>query len=370
MEYRNHAGNKVSALGFGCMRFPVTADGAVDEAEARRMLDRALAAGVTYFDTAYPYHDGESERVVGRWLAGKQRSSINLATKLPIWLVKGPQDPPRLFAEQLEKLQTDYIDYYLLHALDAERWETVLSSGALELLTRLKAEGRIRHIGFSFHDEYPVFERIATGFDWDFCQLQLNYMDINEQAGRRGLALAAKRGMSVVVMEPVKGGYLANPPREVRERFAALRPQWSPSSWALRGVAGLPGVSVVLSGMSAMAQVEDNLSTFNSLQPLNSEENAAVEAAAALYRARTAVPCTGCRYCMPCPAGVEIPDNFRLRNEAAIFDAPEKARDRYAHMESGRADLCVKCRRCVALCPQHIDIPTHLAEAHAYFTAT
>ena len=245
MEYRNHAGNQVSALGFGCMRLPTNPDGSINEPEAHRMFDRAWEGGVTYYDTAYPYHNGESERVVGRWLANKPREKLLLATKLPVFLIEKPEDTMRLFNEQLEKLGVSYFDYYLLHALSAERWEKVLKNGVLETVQKLKAEGKIRKLGFSFHDEYPVFERIATACDWDFCQLQLNYMDVHDEAGLRGCELAASRGMSVVVMEPVKGGSLANPPKEIMDRFTALQPTWSAPSWALRWVSELPGVAVL-----------------------------------------------------------------------------------------------------------------------------
>ncbi len=370
MEYRKHAGVKVSALGFGCMRFPTREDGRIDEAEAFRMLDRAWARGVTYYDTAYPYHDGESELVVGRWLATKPREEVVLATKLPVHLVKQPSDVERIFNEQLEKLGTDYVDFYLLHAMGAERWEIAKQNDILATVSRLKAEGKIRKLGFSFHDEYPVFEEMVNAFDWDFCQLQLNYMDVDEQAGLRGCRLAVAHGMTVSVMEPVKGGSLASPPAEIMDRYRALQPGWSAASWALRWVSELPGVAVVLSGMTTMAQVEDNLDTFDTLRPLTDSERAAVAQAAELYRARTVVPCTGCRYCMPCPVGVDIPGIFKIRNEGAVFDAPASAKAAYGRMQpENRQTACVRCGRCATLCPQHISIPEKLAEAHAYLTA-
>ena len=370
MEYRNHAGVKVSALGFGCMRFPTNPDGTIDEPLTRKMLDRAWERGVTYYDTAYPYHNGESERVVGRWLAGKPRDKVLLATKLPVFLIEKPEDTMRLFNEQLEKLGVEYFDFYLLHALSAERWDNVLKNNVLETVQKLKAEVKIRHLGFSFHDEFSAFERIVTACDWDFCQLQLNYMDVHDEAGLRGCELAVSRGMTVSVMEPVKGGNLANPPREIMDRFTALHPDWSAASWALRWVSELPGVGVVLSGMSSMEQVEDNLDTFDSLRPLNEEEKAAIAAASELYRTRTVVPCTGCRYCMPCPMGVDIPGIFRIRNNAAIYDAEASAKAAYGRMaEKSRQTSCVRCKKCVSQCPQHIEIPDRLAEAHAYLTA-
>lgn len=370
MLYRNHGGEEVSALGFGCMRLPTLPDGAIDEKTAFEMLDLAFARGVTYYDTAYPYHNGESERVVGRWLAGKPREKVKLATKLPVWLIEKPEDTLRFFNEQLEKLQVEYFDYYLLHALSAERWALVEKNRILDTVLQLQAQGKIRHLGFSFHDDFSAFEKIVTAHSWDFCQLQLNYMDVHDEAGLRGCELAASRGMTVSVMEPVKGGSLAAPPARIMDRFTALQPGWSAASWALRWVNELPAVGVVLSGMSSPAQVADNLDTFDSLRPLTGEEKEAVAQASEFYRTRTATPCTGCRYCMPCPMGVDIPGIFKIHNNGAIFDAPGAARAAYQRMDAGkRQTSCVGCYKCASQCPQMIDIPARLKAAHAYLTA-
>ena len=257
-------GIETSLLGFGCMRFPKTADGKIDEAETEKLLDKAIAEGVNYIDTAYPYHEGNSEIVVGKILKKYDRKSFYLATKLPVWLVKTVEDVDRYFNEQLEKLQTEYIDFYLLHAMDKKRWDAMLSLGCVERLVQLKEEGRIKYLGFSFHDSYEVFEEMLNYRDWDFAQIQLNYMDENEQAGLRGYELAAKKGVPLIVMEPVKGGMLAAFSEDITEKFKRVDSDASVASFALRWVGSLPNVNVVLSGMSTKAQVEDNLKTFGS----------------------------------------------------------------------------------------------------------
>ncbi len=370
MEYRNIGDARVSALGFGCMRFPLNAEGGIDRERTIKMLDEAWDAGVRYYDTAYPYHGGESELVVGEWLRTKPRGEALLATKLPLWIAKTEEEFRNLFAEQQKKLGTDYFDFYLMHAVNAERFETLKKMNAFAVLDELKAAGKIRRAGFSFHDDYPVFEQVLAAYDWDFCQLQINYMDAETQAGLRGVALAKSKGVPVVVMEPVKGGSLADPPEEVRAAFDRLHPDWSPASWALRWVAGLDNIAVVLSGMSDEAQVADNLATFSSLAPLTDEEKAAVDEAARLYRARTRVPCTACRYCMPCPAGVDIPGTFRVWNHGGIYNDEAGARRQYQNdiPAESHADHCVACGKCMKVCPQHISIPDELKRAHAYLT--
>lgn len=368
MEYRSIGNVRASALGFGCMRLPLNEAGGIDRARTFRMLDAAWDAGVRYYDTAYPYHGGESELVLGEWLRTKPRDEVLLATKLPLWKARTAEDFRAVFAEQQQKLGTEYFDFYLMHAVNAERFDQLKQMGAFAILDELKAAGKIRHAGFSFHDEYPVFEQALSAYRWDFCQLQINYMDTEIQAGLRGVALAKSRGVPVVVMEPVKGGSLANPPAEVREVFDRLHPEWSGAAWALRWAAGVDNIAVVLSGMSDEQQVADNLATFSSLAPLNEAEQAAVDEAARLYRARTRVPCTGCRYCMPCPAGVDIPGVFRVWNQGGIYGNDEAARGRYTFelAEDARADRCVACGKCAQVCPQHIDVPAEMKRAAAW----
>lgn len=373
MTYREleDMGISTSLLGFGCMRFPVTAEGKIDEPEAERMLDRAIAAGVTYIDTAYPYHDGASEPFVGRVLKKYDRASFYLATKLPTWLVKTEEDAERLLNEQLTRLQTDYIDFYLLHALGKERWDAMKAAGIPEWAERKQAEGKIRHFGFSFHDSYEVFEDILNYREWDFCQIQLNYMDTEDGPGLRGYELAETKGVPLVIMEPIKGGSLASLPADINRHFRQADASRSTASWALRWVGSKPNVKVILSGMSAMTQVEDNLKTFEDFQPLTQEEAKLVEDVAAKIHARVKNGCTGCRYCMPCPAGVDIPRNFAVWNRHAMYGNDQGAKTEYFERldVTARADRCVKCGKCETVCPQHLPIREQLEQVTADMTA-
>ncbi len=356
-----------SVLGFGCMRFPVTADGKIDEAEAEKMLDYAMAHGVTYYDTAVPYHGGASEPFVGRVLGKYPRESYQLATKLPSWYVNSKEDVRRLCEEQLEKMQKTYFDFYLLHAVNKGHWEKFMKLGVIEECEALQKEGKIKHFGFSFHDSYEVFEEIMHYRKWDFCQLQINYMDKDLQAGLKGLELCEQLGVPVVVMEPVKGGQLACLPEDVRKPFAALAPGKTDSSFAMRWVAMQKNIKVILSGMSDMEQVKDNIRTFSELSPMSSEEMAAVELVRKNILARVKNGCTGCRYCMPCPAGVDIPGNFSIWNNFGMYEN-ENLTKRTISMnlkDETRAEKCISCGRCEKVCPQHIDIRTDLKRLSA-----
>ena len=357
-----------SLLGFGCMRLPEDAPGHVDREKAFAMLDAARAAGVTYYDTAHPYHGGDSERVLGEWLKTQNRDALLVADKLSAWMTDGTRAGAKAMLDsQLETVGVDHFDFYLLHALSAERFAALEAIDIFSLLDEWKAAGKIRQAGFSFHDNYEVFERILNAYPWDFCQLQLNYMDTDVQAGLKGYELAKAKGVRVMVMEPVKGGALANPPADVRAVFDALHPEWSGASWALRWVAGLDNVAVVLSGMSTLEQVADNVSTFAGLEPLTGAEQAAVDKAAAVYHARTRVPCTGCAYCMPCPAGVDIPAVFRVFNHGGVFGDDAGARAQYGRMDAKTvAGACVACGKCKQACPQHIDVPAEMRRIAAW----
>lgn len=360
MELRklDKSGIETSLLGFGCMRFPTTAEGKIDFAEAEKMLDKAYAAGVNYFDTAYPYHNGESELVVGEVMKKYDRSSFYLATKLPMWKVHSVADAEATFNEQLQKLQTDYVDFYLLHALNKEKWEEAKENGVVEYCAKLKEEGKIKNYGFSFHDDYEVFEEIIKAYPWDFCQIQYNYMDINYQAGDKGYALAESMNIPMVIMEPIKGGQLANIPSELTTKLKELQPEKSTASWALRWVASHPNVLTVLSGMSTYEQVEDNVNTFTNFEALSEEENKAIDELRVNIEKRIQVLCTGCEYCLPCPFDVNIPWNFRLLNNASMFDLKDKYKERYYAADiKKRASQCQKCQACVTKCPQHLDIP-------------
>ena len=325
MEHRNWNKNNIrtSLLGYGCMRFPTKADGTIDEERAEALLNTAKAAGVNYFDTAYPYHNGQSEPFVGRVIAKWDRSSFYLATKMPLWSCKSLNDAKRIFEEQLQRLGVDYIDFYLLHSLHKARYEKAKAMGLVDWLWQQKAAGRIRNFGFSCHDNSAGFEYILRDQPWDFCQLQYNYLDRDDRAeeisGDRGYQLTEECGVPLIIMEPIKGGTLASLPADAAAPLHALRPDATDASWALRWVGSHKNVHVILSGMSSEDQLTDNLATFDHFEPLSPAENAAVESVANELHRRIKIGCTGCRYCMPCPMGVDIPDNFSIWNKLGMF---------------------------------------------------
>lgn len=358
MRTMEKLGIETSLLGFGCMRFPVNREGKIDRPRAQEMLDKAIAAGVNYIDTAYPYHNGESEPFVGEALKKHPRESLYIATKLPVWMVNSLEDVERIFQEQLDHLQSDYVDFYLLHAMGRERFESMRDMGVIEKLVEYKNQGKIKYLGFSFHDSYDVFEEMIDYMDWDFCQIQLNYMDTEEQAGLKGYQLATDKGIPVVVMEPVKGGSLAYFAEDIMERFHALDPEASAASFALRYVGSLPGVKVILSGMSNMKQVEDNLKTFTDFKELSHKEQQEIEDIVALLRSRVQNGCTGCRYCMPCPAGVDIPGCFQAWNTYHMYQNYDVVRWKWEQDlgEQKQAKNCIKCGKCEGACPQKLSI--------------
>ncbi len=361
MEKREIGGIDVSLLGFGCMRFPTLESGLIDMERTAKLIDIAIKSGVTYFDTAYNYHGGESEKAVGQILANYPRDSYTLATKLPVWKIEKREDALTLFNEQLEHLKTDHIDFYLLHALSYERFEnTVLKFDLIPIFEQLQREGKIVKFGFSFHDSYEAFEKILCYRKWDFCQLQLNYMDMDEQAGARGLALAKERGADVVVMEPCKGGSLVTFPKTIAARLTDLEPEKSLAYWAMRFAGSLDGVKVVLSGMSNEAQLDDNLNTFNNFKPLGQLETEQINEVAQALKKRIGVGCTGCKYCMPCPHGVNIPQSFELLNEYVMFENLDGTRLNYGFMDEEKAENCKDCGACEKMCPQKIEIRKEL----------
>ncbi len=360
-----------SALGFGAMRLPrIDGDpGKIDEQEAIRMMRYAIDAGVNYVDTAYSYHQGTSETFVAKVLRDGYRERVKLATKLPCWLVKEEGDFDRYLNEQLERLETPKIDLYLLHSLGEERWSAMRDLNILDWAERAMADGRIGHLGFSFHDRVEVFEKIIDDYDnWTFCQIQYNYMDEEHQAGTRGLKYAADKGLAVVVMEPVRGGQLAhNLPPKVTDLWDAAPIQRSPAEWALRWVWDHPEVSVVLSGMSSMEQVVENLATASDSGSgqLSVSELDLIGRARDAFRELAPIPCTDCQYCLPCPSGVSIPRILNLYNEANSFRDLNRARFHYSWIAVGeRADACIACGECEAVCPQSIAIIDWLEKAH------
>ncbi len=368
MEHKKfkNLGISPSMLGFGCMRFPLNGDGSIDEVESKRMIDFAMENGVNYIDTAYPYHGGDSEPFVGRVLKGYKREDFYLATKLPIWEVKSKEQVREIFDAQCKRLDVDYIDFYLLHALDKTKWDTVLQYDILEVVEQLKAEGKIKYLGFSFHDEYPMFETIINYRKWDFCQLQINYMDMDIQAGIKGYDLATKLEIPVIVMEPIKGGSLATLPADITKMFNDANPNATLSSWALRYAASFDNVNVVLSGMSTYEHVKDNLDTFVDFKPLDVDEKAVVDNVVKILKSRTQNGCTGCNYCMPCPVNVDIPGNFKYFNNAFVYEDHDKFKGRLKGMKDTKASLCIECGKCETMCPQQIKIREDLKKIVAY----
>lgn len=358
----NNLGISTSLLGFGCMRFPTDKDGKIDEIISEKMIDDAIAAGVNYIDTAYPYHNGDSEPFVGRVLDKYPRKAYYLATKLPCWQVNSVEDAEKLFYSQLERLNKEYVDFYLLHSLSRNTWRKMVELGVVEFCEKLKAEGKIKYFGFSFHDSYEAFEEIASYRKWDFCQIQLNYMDTDEQAGIKGYQLTEKLGIPLVIMEPVKGGSLAVLPDDITNEFRKLNPDASTASWALRWVGSLPNVKVILSGMSTPEQVYDNLATFSDFKELNDDEQKAVAGIAQMLKKRVNNGCTGCNYCMPCPAGVNIPHNFRIWNLFGIYENVNSTKWQWEHDidDAQKAKNCVGCGKCEKACPQKLSIRDNL----------
>jgi len=376
MQYRSFGklAFRPSALGFGAMRLPVLrdADGRpdhsrIDSARATAMLRRAIDGGVNYVDTAWMYHGEQCEAWLGEALRDGYRQRVMIADKMPVWHVKNASDFDRILAIQLERLQQDSIDFYLLHSLDEMNWRRVVEHGQLAAAERALADGRIKHFGFSFHGEYPLFEQILQASDlWEFCQIQLNYMDEEYQAGRRGLELAAERGLGVIVMEPLRGGALAGSiPPAVDAVWNAASERRTPAEWALQWVWSLPEVSLLLSGMSTMEQVEENLASAERSRPglLSDEELALVSRVRDLYREMRPIPCTACRYCLPCPQGVAIPELLALYNDLRMYGDLARQRLSYSWVREGeRAHNCNTCRACEEMCPQSIAISSWMRE--------
>ena len=373
---------KVSILGFGCMRLPVINGDStkIDEEKATKMIHHAIDQGINYIDTAYPYHGtgmghgGESEPFVGRALKDGYREKVNLATKLPSWLIKTREDMDKYLNEQLERLQTDRIDFYLVHALNANTWENLKKLGIKEFLDSAIKDGRIRYAGFSFHDKLEVFKDIVDYYHWSFCQIQYNYLDENFQAGTEGLNYAADRGLGVVIMEPLRGGKIVrNLPGVVLDTFDKAEIKRSPAEWALRWVWNHPEVSVVLSGMNIMDNVTENLRVANEALPNSLTENEVeiINNVKNAFKERIKVNCTACEYCMPCPAGVNIPKNFSCYNEYSMFITPateKELKSRYNGLSPAeRADKCVECGKCESHCPQAIEIRKELKNVKALF---
>jgi len=363
---------KASVLGFGAMRLPESVTGEskqIDEELATRMVRTGIDRGINYVDTAWGYHGGESEKFVGRVLQDGYREKVRIATKLPSWLIKEPSDMDRFFNEQLERLQTDRIDLYLLHSLNKDHWPKLRDMGVTTWAERLMAEGKIGCLGFSFHDELSVFKQIVDDYDnWTFCQIQYNYVDIEHQAGTEGLKYAADKGLAVVVMEPIRGGRLSNNvPQSIQEILDSASTQRTPADWALQWVWNQPEVNVVLSGMSNMEHVLGNLDSADraGVNSLTQDELSLLTRARAKFIELAPIPCTNCQYCIPCPNGVNIPRIFEIYNEVFMYNSLSTSKMLYSWLEEAhRASACIECGECEQVCPQDIEIIDWLSKAH------
>ncbi|WP_406655660.1 aldo/keto reductase [Methanolobus sp. ZRKC2] len=364
-------GDELSILGFGAMRLPMKEDGNIDEERATNQVRYAIDQGVNYVDTAWPYHMGQSEPFLGRALSDGYREKVKLATKLPTWMIDSREDMDKFLNAQLEKLNTDHIDYYLIHSLAGELWEKVKPLGILDFLDKAKADGRIINAGFSFHGSPDEFRPIIDAYNWDFCQIQYNFLDEKMQAGTEGLEYAASKGLGVIIMEPLRGGSLAGKaPPAVEEIWNEAPVKRTAAEWGLRWVWNHPEVTVVLSGMNEEAHVEENLNIAGEALPdsLTETELELVKRSEKKYREIMKAGCTGCSYCMPCPVGVDIPTSFELYNSLHMFGDEDQTKLMYAARlsgvltgdESSFASLCVQCGECLDKCPQHLEIPTLL----------
>ncbi|TCL36921.1 hypothetical protein EV210_107186 [Anaerospora hongkongensis] len=369
----------VSVLGFGCMRLPVIGGDPtqIDEAQAVKMVRYAIDNGVNYVDTAYPYHGtgfthgGASEPFVGKALQDGYREKVKLATKLPSWLIKTRADMDRYLNEQLERLQTDHIDFYLVHSLNSGVWPKLKEAGISEFLNTALKDGRIKYAGFSFHDQKELFKEIVDYYDWSFCQIQYNYLDEDYQAGKEGLEYAAKKNLGIVIMEPLRGGNIVNLPQAAKAVIDRADKKKSPAEWGLRWVWNHPEVSVVLSGMSAMEQVVENIKVAQDAQPnsFTAQETAIIDEVKQIFTERIRVNCTACSYCMPCPAGINIPGCFATYNDHWVFDETPAAKQRYGIITkmASPASACIECGKCESHCPQGIGIRNELKQVKELF---
>ena len=373
MQYREVPKNrdKLSVLGYGCMRLPVRMN-SINQKLAEKQILYAIDQGINYFDTAYPYHSGKSEPFLGKVLSSNgYRNDVKIATKLPHWMTESKEDMDRILDEQLSKLKTDRIDYYLIHALNGELWETAKQHGVIEFMDDALKKGKIINAGFSFHGLAQDFNGIVDDYDWTFCQIQYNFLDTNNQAGTAGLQYAASKDMAVIIMEPLRGGNLAKtPPPTVKDIWAKADDKKTPVAWSLGWIWNHPEVTVILSGMNNDDHINENLALAEKSLPNSFSENEVnlVDAAATEFRRVMKVGCTGCQYCMPCPAGVNIPSCFECYNSKHAFK-DKAAKMMYLFQNGGlvtdkptMASMCVECGECLEKCPQSLPIPDLLKD--------
>ena len=371
MKYRTMGklGIQTSAFGLGCMRFngAASGDSVIDEEKAIRLIRQAIDGGVTYLDTAYVYLDKTSEIVLGKALRDGYRDRVNIATKMPAEFVHNREEMEALLESELKKLQTDHIDFYLMHGINREKWEYFKSIGAPEFFDDMKKAGKIRYKCFSFHGPYDEFEYILKDCDWDMVQIQYNFMDINNQAGTKGLELAGSLGIPVVIMEGMLGGRLAKAPDNVQALYDAFQVKRTPVEWAFRWLCNHPEVSVVLSGCNEAEQIAENLRIFDTVEAgiMTAEELQLIDDVRAAYISRTKIGCTGCRYCMPCPNGVDIPGVFSVWNYFSLYQIDPKTDWGMTTIRKNGsgADKCIACGACEAACPQHLSIIEGLQDA-------
>ena len=368
-NYIEKLGIELPKLGFGCMRLPIK-DNKISFEEAKELIHLAMDNGLNYFDTAYPYHEGESEIFLGKVLPEFPRESYFLTTKLPIWKIENEEDAEKYFNEQLQKLNTDYFDFYLLHAMNVSRMEVMEKFNLYEFIAKKKAEGKIKYIGFSFHDNNQTLEKLVSAHHWDFVQLQINYWDYAEYDAKGAYEIVKKHNIPMFVMEPVRGGFLASFAPQAEKHMKDFAGDKSLASWALRWVASLPNTAIVLSGMSDMEQLDDNLKTFNHFKPINEEELKIIGEVVEDLRKIKPVPCTGCRYCMDCTFGVDIPGVFEIYNDYKKSENKDIAKRAYYIFtdEKARANNCQKCMDCMPKCPQGINIPEELEKIEKEIT--
>lgn len=380
MQYRKFktAEKENSLLGLGVMRLVQDENGKVDREEAVKLIRYAIDHGINYIDTAYTYHGGWSERLIGRALKDGYREKVLLADKMPIWLAKTEEDIERYFEKQLERLDVDCIDMYLVHNIIPSNWKKTKKLNVLPFLEDMKAQGKIKHIGFSFHGDLPLFKEVIDAYSWEFCQIQLNYLDKDEQATLTGLEYARERGIDVIVMEPLKGGRITDKvPPSVQEIWdkakesGVVPPERTPAEWAFRWVASQPGVSLILSGMNSYEQIDENVSIFSKddISQMGSGETAILDEVAAEYNRKIKYQCTGCEYCMPCQKKIGIPKIIEYLNNWYAFDQNPSTKIEYDTWiaEGQHASDCVHCRECEEKCPQSLPISDIMTEASKVF---
>lgn len=372
MNYRDFGKTeeKVSLLGFGTMRLPLLEGNgtAINEAEAIKIIRYGIDHGINYVDTAYMYHGGNSEVVVGKALKDGYREKVLLADKMPVWMASSEEAMEEIFNKQLERLQTNSIDMYLIHSVEQRIWKRALKFHIFDFLEKKKKEGKIKYIGFSFHDSVELFKEVLDYYPWDFCQIQLNFMDTEYQAGLEGLNYAASKEIPVVIMEPLKGGRLANkPPESVQQIWDSYPVKRSPAEWALKWVANHTAVKTILSGMSSMEQVKENLDILGgvSSESLTTEELELINKVKHEFLNLIKVDCTKCNYCTPCPLNIDIPEIFKYYNDLYLYKLPEVTKKDFNMFIPAKykPSVCSECGQCEEKCPQHIKIREHMKNA-------